>query len=995
MDKESTVLVYGTNLAGYRAAYALAKIGYRTVLLNRGAYVDEYRNQALAQLPLDFCWACGHMPQRLFIGLGAMQVFYNADLLEVKGEPGHFTVKIKKRDHYINNFACTECEACIRACPVEVEEAGKKRKAIYVCPEIAWENIFIIDEEHCTKCGECEKVCPTGCLKLDRTEETIEMDVGAIVLAPEYDEPTEDDLAKFGFGKVSNVVKSSDLARSSLFTNFVRNSLERPSDGSLPKSVAVVVTPQYNHGVEYESYNATISAIYRAVRTKELMPEAHVVVFFREFRGFGKGHYRWYERALELGIEIVRAWDLSVDKGKKKGDVKIRYTLGDQEKTLETELVILITGQKPPTVMEKLSKVTGVEADEHGFCKVLPFTCGKTTQEGVFAVGEFTGPKGNPEVVWEGYGVIPEIVECLGEKNFSPAPPPQLRDVSGEEPKVGVFICSCFGEFNNYMDLDALVEKVRDLPGVAHVEIINGCCTPPTIQETAQRIRDARVNRVVLAACTPLQKLLKFRRVVMMAGLNPLLSEFLRLREDVIRVHEDREGMLEKAFVLIASGVEKVRKAQAAPPPMETFHSAALVIGGGPSGMEAALAIADGGFPVTLVEREQELGGLAKGLRKDLEGHDLSGYLAQLIQRVEQHPNIGLYKGVQIKDLWGYAGHFYAELEAGGEVKLVQAGVVIPAMGAKPFEPKGAFLYGEDERVVTQSELEDLLAKGKVPPGPVVMIQCVGSRNESHPYCSRVCCSQAIKNALDLVERGIEVTILYRDLNTYGFKEDYGILAREKGVKFIRFSADRYPQVSLSNGELKVQVHDLERDSVETLEAGTVALSVGMVPDVENYAKVAQWLGYKLDSQGFFDTETSMCPYEEAIKRLMKPWELSSNGVFPVGLVHSPRSFTEALLTAKDAAGRALTLLGKSQLPPPNAMYVSAVKESKCVGCGLCVDVCPYYAREIDEAQGVAKVRPYLCDACGACLVACPSEAAYLRDARGEQMIPSIDALLL
>lgn len=994
MPKESTVLIYGTNLAGYRLVYALGKMGYKTIMLNRGAYVDQYKNQVLAQLPLDFCWACGAMPQRLFIGLGAMQVFSNADLLEVSGTAGDFKVKVRKRDPYINNFACTECEACIRACPVEVTENGGKRKAIYVMPKIGWENIFIIDEEHCTKCGECEKVCPTGCLKLEKPEETLELNVGAIVLAPEFDEPSQEDLARFGYGKLVNAVKSSDLARKSLLTNFIKSSLKRPSDAELPQKVAIIATPQYNQGIEYEPYNCSISAIYRAYKVKELLLETEVNVFLQDFKGIGKGHYRWYKKALDKDINVIRAKSLDVGEAPKER-IKIEYALGDQQEKLEADLLILITGQKPPTLMEKISKLTGVEADTHGFCKVLPFTCAKTTKEGIFAVGEFIGPKGNPETVWEGYGAATEVLDYLESPNFSPPPPPSLRDVRGEEPNVGVFICSCFEEFNNYIDLEALVEKVRGLPGVTHVEIIKACCTPPTIQETAASIKASGVNRVVLAVCTPLQKLLKFRKTVMMAGLNPLLAEFLRLREDVIRVHQDKEAMSQKAFVLIASDVEKVKRAEAAPPPVDTFDGTALVIGGGVAGMETALTMARRGFSVALIEKTNRLGGLAKDLKKDLEGNDVADYVKKLIKETEENQNITVYLGAEINDIYGYAGHYYAKIkDEENNVHSVHAGVVMLASGAKEFKPKGIFLYGEDERVLTQRELQERLGKGAISAKKVVMIQCVGSRDKKHPYCSRICCAQAVKNALTLREKGIQVTILYRDLTLYGFKQDYYKQSLEKGVEFIRFDDERYPEVRANNGELEVMVYDVAKGESLSLNAALVVLSVGIVPDIENNRKLAHFLDYRLDKDGFFDTDTNACPYEEAIKKVMKPFELSTNGIFPIGLAHSPRHLVEAILTAKDAGGKALTVLPKQKLPAPNAMFVSAVKESKCMGCGICVEVCPYNAREIDEERGIAKVRPFLCDACGACVVACPSEAAYLRNARGEMMIPSIDALL-
>ena len=984
-EKNSTVLIYGTSIAGYRAAYTLAKMGYKSVLLNRGAYVDQIRNQVLAQLPLDFCWACGHMPQRLFIGLGALQVFYNADILGVSGEPGNFKVKIRKKDQFVNNLACTECEECVKVCP---------EGAIKVIPEIAWENIFYLDEEKCTKCLKCEEVCPTKCLKVERSEEELELEVGAIIFAPEFEEPSDDDLEKFATSH-PNVVRNADLARRSLYTNFVKNSLARPSDGKVAKRVAVIVTPQYNYGREFETYNLSVLAVYRAYKIKQIMPDAEVVVFLRDYKGFAKGHYRWFEKALEAGVKVVRASEVSVEP---EGDEpKVRYTFAGKEESFDAELVILLTGQKAPSVMDKLKGLVGVEADEHGFCRVKPLTAGETNVEGIYAVGEVTGPKGNPETVWEGYAVATEVRKHLGETNFAPPPPPPLRDVSAQEPKVGVFVCSCFGEFNKFLNLEELTDKVKGIPGVAHVEIIKGCCTPPTMKETAERIKASGVNRVVLAVCTPLQKLLKFRRTVMMAGLNPLLSEFLRLREDVIRVHTDKEKMMEKAFALIYGGVEKVKRAIALPPPVGKINNAVVVIGGGAAGLETARLLAEKGVEVHLVEKSSELGGLAKGLYKDLEGVNVREHVLSLIEEVKKLENVHIYLNSEVVEAEGTAGRFFLMIENREEGKsyVLQAGAIVLATGALEFKPHGAFLYGKNPNVLTQRELEKQINSGEFKGKSVVMIQCVGSRNKAHPYCSRVCCSHALKNAFALREAGVEVTILYRDLNLYGMKEDYRKMAEEKGIRFVRFDGERYPMVEEKDGALVVRVHDVEEGVEKSIETDTVALSVGIVPDKVTNEKLAKLLGYNLDADGFFESDASACPFEEAIKRLMKPFELQSKGIFPVGLAHSPRSYVESLLTAKDAAGKILTFIKKLQLPPPNAMYVSAVRESKCTGCAMCVTVCPYYARYIDEEKKIAKVVPYLCDSCGACLVACPSEAAYLRDARAEMMIPHIDALLV
>lgn len=642
------------------------------------------------------------------------------------------------------------------------------------------------------------------------------------------------------------------------------------------------------------------------------------------------------------------------------------------------DFVILVTGQKKPSFMSKISKLFGVDIED-GFCKLKSFSCSETDKAGIFAVGELTGPKGNPEVVWHGLSAFTEILKYLGKPNFKPFPPPPLKDFSGQIPKVGVFICSCFGKFNEKMDLEKLKEKIG--ADVSHVEIIKGCCTPETMQETAEKIKKSGVNRVVLAACTPLQKLLKYRKTVMMAGINPLLCEFLRLREDVINVHEDREKMLGKALILINYAIEKVKRARQASAPLSEFKEKALVIGGGVSGIIAAWEIAEKGYPVVIVEKKEKIGGM-----KDYLNEEERIFIHGLMEKLKGKENVRIYTKCEVEDVKGYAGNYTVIIKTNeGTIEKIEVSVIFIATGAKEYEPKG-FLYNEDKRVLTQSELKRKIEKEKFS-GKVAMIQCVGSRNEEHSYCSRICCTQALKNAISLKNAGCDVIIFFRDITYYG-KNDLYKIALDKGIKFIRFEEKRYPEVQRSNNKIFVTTNEF-RD-----EFDFIILSTGIVPDLENNKKLSKLLNYPLDEDGFFANDVSGYPFEEAIKKLLKPFELATNCIYPIGFAHSPRSFEERMLITKDAVGRAIVLLGKKKQLPPNAMYIAGVIESLCMGCGMCVDVCPYSARYIDNYKKIAVVIPFLCDACGSCVAICPNNASYLRDFKGEQTISSLDALL-
>ncbi len=979
---KSTVLVYGTNMSGYRTIYALGKLGYKTILLNRGKYVDEVKNQVLSQLPLDLCWACAFGPQRMFVGLGALNVFYSADILEIKGTPGNYKVKIKKKDPYVNNFICTECNKCVEVCPED---------AIEVMPKVFWENIYLINEEKCTKCGKCEEVCPTGALKLDKKEEELEVEVAGIVLSPEYVDVDKGDLEKFGYKVFKNVLKNSDIVRGNIPTSFVLNSLKRRSDGKLPQKIALIVTPQYNN-IEYEDFNTTNIAVYRAVRIKELHPSADVTIFMRNYRGFGKGAYKIYEKVKEIGVKIIKADDVYLNE-LDNNDLEITYKLAGKQNKENYEFVILVTGQKAPIEeVKKFEKLCKIKGDNHGFCYIEPFTNNKTNIPGIYAGGEFTGPRGNPETIWEGYDIAQDILDFLGKPVVSPPQPPPFRDVSKEEPKIGVFLCSCFGKFNDKIDLEKLKDEASKIPYVTHVEILNGACTPQTIQENAKKIRESGVNRVILAVCTPLQKLMKFRKTVMMGGLNPLLAEFLRLREDIVNVHEDNEKKLEKALSLIRASALKLKYALPFPGASDKFHGKAFVIGGGVAGMEAAIRLARRGVQVTLIEKSDSLGGIAYQLESDIDGRDLKKFIESQIEEINRNENIKVYLNSEVESIKGYAGNFKIIFSENKKITHIEdAGVIFIATGAKIREVSSYF-YGKNPNVYTQLDMEKAINEGKFSAKSVAMIQCVGSRNKAYPYCSRICCSQALKNALKLREKGIEVTILYRDLKLYGFKEDYYKEAVNKEVNFIRFYDDNYPKAEQTENGFKITVKEYGTDEEKAINCDALVLSVGIRPDIETNKKLSQMTGIKLFENGFF--AISPGPFEEAAKKLMKPFELQTNGVFPIGMALSPRTVDESLLTARQAVGQSLIFLKKQRLPAPNGVFVSEVDESKCVGCGYCVEVCPYNARSIDEVKKKAVVHPFLCDSCGACVVACPSGAAFIRDLQDKQVIASIDALL-
>jgi len=505
-----------------------------------------------------------------------------------------------------------------------------------------------------------------------------------------------------------------------------------------------------------------------------------------------------------------------------------------------------------------------------------------------------------------------QVLSLLREARGSLITPkvyPPERDVQGEEPRIGVFVCHCGTNIAGVVNVPDVVEYAKTLPNVVYAENNLYTCSNDTQDRIKEQIAEHNLNRVVVASCTPRTHEPLFRNTMAEAGLNPYLFEMANIRDQCSWVHmHEPERATQKSKDLVRMALAKSRLLQPLHRQTVRVEKSALVIGGGLSGMTSALALARQGFDVYLVERENELGGNLRHVRYLFNGERPQDELTRLRDEIVQNSRIHLFTGATIEKIEGTIGDFRTTITARGETTEVTHGVVIVATGAKQYEPK-EYLYGQDDSVITQRELEARLAsgdgflerEGNRPAKTVVMIQCVGSRDPDHPYCSRVCCAEAVKNALRIKGLSPEthVYVLYRDIRTYGFKESYYTKARQQGVAFVRYDEDRKPEVSRNessgNGEgLQVTVYDQTLEMPIMISADLVVLSAGIHPHEDN-RKIAQFLKVPLNSEGFF--------LEAHMK--LRPVDFMTDGVFLCGLAHSPKNIEESILQAQAASARA------------------------------------------------------------------------------------------
>jgi heterodisulfide reductase subunit A len=925
-----------------------------------------------------------------------------------------------------HNPLCWTCGACTFICPTGKQVASlttaapflplpnahnmglDSRPAAYIPYPQAVPNKAVLDAEACIHlkygaCGICQEVCTAKAIDYEQKPETVQLEVGSIVLAPGYEIFDARAKKELGYGRFPNVVSSLEFERILSASGPFSGRVLRPNDRREPKRIAFIQCVG-SRDAEHD-YCSSVCCMYATkqalIAREHAGEELQCDIFFMDMRAFSKGFEQYYKRAQEQGVRYVRCRVPIVEEVPGSQNLTIKYLAENDRKVAEEyDLVVLSVGMQPPREVKALAERFGIALNSFDFCSTSVFNPAASSRDGIFVAGPFAEPKDIPETVMQASAAASQVLALLKDSRGSliiPKEYPAEREVLGEEPRIGVFVCHCGTNIAGVVNVPSVVEYAGTLPGVVYAENNLYTCSNDTQERIKQKINEHRLNRVVVASCTPRTHEPLFRNTLREVGLNPYLFEMANIRDQCSWVHmHEPARATEKSKDLVRMAVAKARLLEPLTPRKVGIRKSALVIGGGLAGMTAALAIADQGFDVYLVEREKEMGGNLRHIHYLLNGEDPQQELAQMERKVRDNPRIRLFTNAVVEAIDGTIGDFKTRIKASGVVRELTHGVVIVATGAGEYHPK-EYLYGQSPAVITQNELEQRLAtgggflakEGKHPAKTVVMIQCVGSRDGEHPYCSRVCCAEAIKNALRIKMFSPEthVYVLYRDIRTYGFRETYYTQARQKGVIFVRYEEESKPEVSGNGAGLHVSVLDPTLGMRMKIAADLVVLSAGIHPHESN-RQIAQFLKVPINSEGFF--------LEAHMK--LRPVDFMTGGVFLCGLAHSPKTIEESILQAQAAAARAASVLAQDTLEME--ANISEVIDEACDGCAYCVDTCPFKAITLLEymwqgsVKKVVETNEATCKGCGCCQATCPKKGVLIRGFTLDQIGAQIRAAL-
>jgi len=846
----------------------------------------------------------------------------------------------------------------------------------------------------CSECMQCVEACKAEAIFHDMVEEEVEINVGSVILSLGFDEFNPELKGEYGYKKFPNVISSIEFERILSASGPYQGHVRRLSDNKPPDKIAWIQCVGSRDSKIGKGYCSSVCCMYstkEALITKEHAPDTEAAVFYMDMRAYGKDFDKYIDRAeSEYGVRYIRSRISAVEEDPGTHNLIIKYEAEDGKfLSEEFEMVVLSVGLEAPNSAKEIAEKFGIKLNKYNFARTSEFEPLKTSHPGIFVGGAFSGPKDIPETVAQASGVAAEASSILSEVRGSLVTekeyPPEI-DVSGQPPRIGVFVCHCGINIGGVVDVPSVVEYAKTLPNVVYAEDNLYTCSQDTQERIKEAISEHKLNRVVVASCTPRTHEPLFQETIREAGLNRYLFEMANIRDQCSWIHmREPKKATRKAKDLVKMAVAKARLIEPLKRLPLDVAPRGLVIGGGISGMISALRLTEEGYEVYLIEKERELGGQARDIYYTLEGEDAQKFLGELINKVKSNERIHLFTGAKIENIEGFVGNFKTTIKIDSSLQELEHGIIIVATGAKEYQPT-EYLYGKDKRIITQRELEKLIVNGKFDintKNSIVMIQCVGSRNDKHPYCSRICCSEAIKNALKIKEmnKKANVYILYRDIRTYGFKEDYYQKAREEGVIFIRYEEGKEPEVKKGKEKLEILIKELILKENLLINADLVVLSTGVVFSEDN-EELAQMLKVPLNEDGFF--------LEAHVK--LRPVDFATEGIFLCGLAHSPKFIEESISQANAAVSRACTILSKEKILAEG--IVANVDEDMCSGCGICKAVCVYNAIEIDEEKRVAKVNEALCKGCGTCTGACPSGAINQRGFKREQILAMAKAAL-